>query len=74
MDMHPTLTSAVYAIIIIVLLSVMTYTILYTRGLKVGQATLDEKGRLPLDIEEGIAVATLHKEHTGRTGTISYRP
>ena len=73
MSMHPTLTTAVYAIIVIVFLSVVTYMILYTRGLRSKQATLDQKGRLPITREEGIADATMHKERTGRTGTTSYK-
>jgi hypothetical protein len=71
--MHPTLTTAVYAIIAIVFVSFVIYMILYTRGLKTKQATLDDKGRLPINKEEGIAVATMHKERAGRAGTISYK-
>jgi hypothetical protein len=73
MSMHPTLTTAVYAIIAIVFLSVVTYMILYTRGLKTKQATLDAKGRLPINEEEGIAIATMHKERADRSGSISYQ-
>ena len=71
MDMHPTLTTIVYAIIAIVLVSTAIYMFLYTRGLHTKKAVLDEKGRLPLTREEGISAATLHKEKHGRTGTIT---
>jgi hypothetical protein len=71
MDMHPTLTTVVYAIIAIVAISVATYMFLYTRGLHTKRATLDHKGRLPRCKEEGIAIATQDKERSGRTGTIS---
>ena len=70
MSMHPTLTLTVYIALGVVFLGVLTYMFLYTRGLKSKQATLDEKGRLPVSREEGIAVATLEKERAGRTGTI----
>jgi hypothetical protein len=72
MSMHPTLTTTVYVIIAVVFVAVLTYMFLYTRGLRSKQATLDEKGRLPVTKEEGIALATQHKEKTGRTGTTSY--
>ncbi len=71
MHMHPTLTTAVYVIIAIVLVSVAVYWFLYTRGLRTKKAVLDEKGRLPVTREEGIAAATMKKERSGRTGTIS---
>ena len=71
MDMHPTLTTVVYALIAVVLVSVATYLILYTRGLHSKRDTLSEKGRLPVSREEGIAVATLKKEHEHRTGTVT---
>jgi hypothetical protein len=47
--------------------------ILYTRGLHTKRATLDQKGRLPISREEGIAAATLHNEETGRTGATTYK-
>ena len=71
MSMHPTLTTAVYVLIAVVFVSIVTYMILYTRGLKTRQTTIDAKGRPPVDVEEGIAIATQKKERTGRTGTIS---
>ncbi len=70
MHMHPTLNLTVYAIIAIVLIGVFVYMFLYTRGLRSKQATLDQKGRLPVTREEGIAIATEKKEKAGRTGTI----
>jgi hypothetical protein len=69
--MHPTLTLTVYAIIAIVLIGVFVYMFLYTRGLRSKQSVLDQKGRLPVTREEGIAIATEEKEKAGRTGTIT---
>ncbi len=66
MSMHPTLTTAVYVIIAIVFLSVLTYMFLYTRGLKTKRIA-NQTG----SVEAGIAAATEEKERTGRTGTIS---
>jgi len=71
MDMHPTLTTFVYALIAVVLIGVFTYMILYTRGLHTKRDTLEEKGRLPVTREEGIAISTLKKEHAHRTGTVT---
>ncbi len=71
MAMHPVLTTTVYILIAVIFVSVVTYMILYTRGLKTKQTTLNEKGRMPASREEGIATATLKKEREGRTGTIS---
>jgi hypothetical protein len=71
MHMHPTLTLTVYALIALVLIGVFVYMFLYTRGLRPKRDTLNQKGRLPVTREEGIAVSTLKKEHTGRTGTIT---
>ncbi len=71
MSMHPTLTTAVYIIIAVVFISVVTYMILYTRGMKAKQAALNEKGRPPVSKEEGILIATEGKEKAGRTGTIN---
>ena len=71
MDMHPTLTVVVYSLVGVLLLSVFTYMVLYTRGLHTKRDTLEEKGRLPVTIEEGIAISTLKKEHAHRTGTVT---
>jgi hypothetical protein len=70
MSMHPTLTTAVYVLIAVVIVSVITYMILYTRGLHTRRATEDKLGRAPVTREEGIAIATDDKEKAGRTGTI----
>lgn len=67
----PVLHTVVYAIIVLVLLAVAIYWFLYTRGLRSKRAVLDEKGRLPVSREEGIAAATQTNEKAGRTGTIS---
>jgi hypothetical protein len=69
--MHPTLTLTVYILVGAVVLGVFLYMFLYTRGLKTKQTTLNEKGRMPMDREEGIALATEKKEKAGRTGTIT---
>jgi hypothetical protein len=71
MKMHPELTTVVYVVLVIVALSVITYWFLYTRGLHAKQAALNKMGRLPASREEGIAIATLDKEHAHRTGTIT---
>ena len=71
MDMHPTLTTFVYVALIVVAVAVATYVFLYTRGLHTKRDTLNQKGRMPLTREEGIAVSTLKKEHQGRTGTVT---
>ena len=71
MDMHPTLTTVVYSLVALLLISVFTYMVLYTRGLHTKRDTLDEKGRLPVTREEGIAISTLKKEHEHRTGTVT---
>ena len=71
MDMHPTLTTVVYSLVALLLISVFTYMVLYTRGLHTKRDTLDEKGRLPVTREEGIAISTLKKEHAHRTGTVT---
>ena len=71
MDMHPTLTTFVYALVALILIGVATYMVLYTRGLHTKRDTLEEKGRMPVTIEEGIAVSTLKKEHAHRTGTVT---
>jgi hypothetical protein len=71
MDMHPTLTTVVYSLVAFLLISVFVYMILYTRGLHTKRDTLEEKHRLPVCREEGIAVSTLKKEHDHRTGTVT---
>ena len=71
MDMHPTLTVVVYSLVALVLISVAVYMFLYTKGLHTKRDTLEEKGRMPVTIEEGIAVSTLKKEHAHRTGTVT---
>jgi cell division septal protein FtsQ len=65
-----TLWHAVMLIIAIVAVSIVTYWILYTTHLKGRERTIALKGRPPISKEEGIAVATLEKERTGKTGSI----
>jgi hypothetical protein len=71
MDMHPTLTTVVYILIAAIFVILMAYMFVYNSRLKAKRATLNEKGRLPLSKEEGIAVATMQKERSGRSGTIT---
>ena len=71
MDMHPTLTVVVYSLVGLLLISVFTYMVLYTRGLHTKRDTLEATGRLPISREEGIAISTLKKEHAHRTGTVT---
>ena len=65
--MHPELTTTVYIIIAVVFLAFVVGMFLYTRSLKAKQVTLSEKGRLPVDKEEGILLAT--RKNEGRSGT-----
>ena len=66
MSMHPELTTTVYIIIAVVFAIFVVSMIVYTRGLKAKQVTLAEKGRLPIDEQEGILLAT--RKNEGRTG------
>jgi hypothetical protein len=59
----------VYIALSIIFAAVMAYMYLYTTHLHPNERTMALKGRLPISKEEGIAVATLEKERTGRTGT-----
>jgi len=59
----------VYIALSVIFAAVMAYMYLYTTHLHPNERTLALKGRLPISKEEGIAVATLEKERTGRTGT-----
>jgi hypothetical protein len=59
----------VYIALSVIFATVMAYMYLYTTHLHPNERTMALKGRLPISKEEGIAVATLEKERTGRTGT-----
>jgi hypothetical protein len=59
----------VYIALSVIFALVMAYMYLYTTHLHPNERTMALKGRLPISKEEGIAVATLEKERTGRTGT-----
>ncbi len=63
MQIDPRLTLAIYIGGPIILIAVVIIVIVYTRNLKIKQATLDAKGRLPISKEEGIAIATEAKKH-----------
>lgn len=71
MSGHPTLTTTVYIIIGVVFLAVIAYMILYNRSVRSKQETLNEKGRMPISKQEGIAIATEEKERSGRGGSIT---
>ena len=59
----------VYIALAVIFAAVMAYMYLYTTHLHPNERTMALKGRLPISKEEGIAVATLEKERTGRTGS-----
>jgi hypothetical protein len=59
----------VYIALSVIFATVMAYMYLYTTHLHPNERTMALKGRLPISKEEGIAVATLEKERTGRTGS-----
>jgi hypothetical protein len=61
----------VYITLAVIFAGVMAYMYLYTTHLKPKERCQDLKGRPPISKEEGIAVATLEKEHAHRGGTIS---
>jgi hypothetical protein len=60
----------VYIALAVIFAAVMAYMYLYTTHLHPNERTMALKGRPPVSKEEGIAVATLEKERTGRTGSI----
>lgn len=62
MSMHPELTTTVYIIIAVVFLAFMVGLFFYTRRIDVNKTTAAEKGRLPVDKEEGILLATRENE------------
>ncbi len=64
--MHPELTTSVYVLIAVVFCAFVIGLIIYTRRMKINKVTMAEKGRLPVDEEEGILLATREKE--GRSG------
>ena len=58
----------VYIALAIVFAAVMAYMYLYTTHLHPNERTMALKGRPPISKEEGIAVATLEKEHNHKIG------
>jgi hypothetical protein len=58
----------VYIALSVIFVGVMTYMYLYTTHLHPNERTMALKGRLPVSKEEGIAVATLEKEHDHKIG------
>jgi hypothetical protein len=60
----------VYIALAIVFAAVMAYMYLYTTHLKPRERCQSLKGRPPISKEEGIAVATLEKEHNHKVGRI----
>ena len=61
----------VYIALSVIFAAVLAYMFLYTTHLHPDERTMALKGRPPVSKEEGIAVATLEKEHAHRTGSIS---
>jgi hypothetical protein len=60
-----------YYVLAAIFALVIGYMFVYSIRLNGRKRTLALKGREPVSKEEGIAVATLEKERTGRTGTIT---
>ena len=58
----------VYIALSVIFVAVMTYMYLYTTHLKPRERCQSLKGRPPISKEEGIAVATLEKEHNHKIG------
>ncbi len=65
--MHPELTTSVYILIAVAFAIAVIALILYTRRTNINKVTMAEKGRLPINKEEGILLAT--RKNEGRTGT-----
>ena len=63
MSMHPELTTTVYVMIAIVFSIFVIALIVYTRRMNINKVTMAEKGRLPVDKEEGI-----HPRHPQERG------
>ena len=57
-----------YIVLSLIFASVMAYMYLYTTHLKPRERCQELKGRPPISKEEGIAVATLEKEHNHKIG------
>jgi hypothetical protein len=58
----------VYIALSVIFAGVMAYMYLYTTHLKPQERCQSLKGRPPISKEEGIAVATLEKEHNHKIG------
>jgi hypothetical protein len=58
----------VYIALSVIFAAVMAYMYLYTTHLHPSERTMALKGRPPISKEEGIAVATLEKEHNHKIG------
>ena len=58
----------VYIALSVIFVAVLTYMYLYTTHLKPRERCQSLKGRPPISKEEGIAVATLEKEHNHKIG------
>ena len=58
----------VYIALSVIFVAVMAYMYLYTTHLHPNERTMALKGRPPVSKEEGIAVATLEKEHNHKIG------
>ena len=59
-----------YYVLAAVFALVIGYMFVYNTRLKTRRRTMELKGRPPVSKEEGIAVATMEKERTGKTGSL----
>ncbi len=67
MSMHPVLTTTVYIGIAVIFATFVISMIVYTRAHEDQQGHHGREGRLPVDKEEGILLAT--RKNEGRSGT-----
>ena len=59
-----------YYVLAAVFALVIGYMFVYNTRLRTRRRTMELKGRPPVSKEEGIAVATMEKERTGKTGSL----
>ncbi|MEO6806869.1 MAG: hypothetical protein ABI286_05305 [Edaphobacter sp.] len=62
--------NAFYVVLAVIFVIVLTFMFTYNIRLRGREKTLALKGRQPVSKEEGIAVATLEKERTGKPGSL----
>lgn len=61
----------VYIALSVIFAAVLAYMYLYTTHLHPNERTMALRGRRPISKEEGIAIATIEKEESGKSGSIS---